>query len=540
MTRREPERHLRILLIESDAERARRIQHLLDEYDPIVVELEVAAWFADAMLLLRGRRFDVVLVDLDVAKREGLTTLAQIGTQSAHLPVIVLSDSASEELPTLALRLGAQDYLPMDALEPEILGRTLTFALEREALRRQLAARADQLDEILETVPDPVVVVQPSGRLMSWNGHLERVTGYSAAELGSMNLFDLAPPGLRSPTAQPAVGFASDGRGETLMPLRTRHQGVLDYVWTTTPLRDEAGKTVGHIGFGKYQRRSDAAEAEANTLAEQVRQLHEANETKAARFRQLAHEMAQPLTPLNVQTHLLQASPGAALGPVERGRVEVIERNLQRLGGLVRDMLACAQDDAGRLAISPRPADVAVIMQDVVKGFAPSALKVRVRVETSSPDSATADIDATRLREVLLNLLSSALKRTPEGGTIRVQLSSRPDGLMFTVTDDGQGFTPSEVEGLFMPFQRTDHERGTAPDGRGLGLFISKVLVERHGGRLWCESEGRGKGATFAFSIPRPEPVPDDAQAAGPHDAFGAPVTTARPLSKLLDNQGSL
>jgi signal transduction histidine kinase len=129
------------------------------------------------------------------------------------------------------------------------------------------------------------------------------------------------------------------------------------------------------------------------------------------------------------------------------------------------------------------------------------ALPITVAVEV---EPCIVQVDANRLEQVITNLLENAAKYSPYGGSIEVELSSASDGVTLVVRDYGIGFPSAAVERIFEPFGRAGNAMERNIPGLGLGLYISRQIVERHGGRLWAESLGEGRGTTFGVWLPRP------------------------------------
>jgi len=160
------------------------------------------------------------------------------------------------------------------------------------------------------------------------------------------------------------------------------------------------------------------------------------------------------------------------------------------------------------LAIHASPYDLASALRDALDGFTHEAQAGNVRVETDMPQQAIVLADTQRIEQVTTNLLSNALKFTPAGGIITVQLDQQDDGSVeVRVKDTGLGIAAEAIDKLFQPFTRLSHTPQGKHTGTGLGLFICRGIVEGHGGRISCESEGHGKGATFRFTLPGTPPA---------------------------------
>jgi len=231
----------------------------------------------------------------------------------------------------------------------------------------------------------------------------------------------------------------------------------------------------------------------------------------------IAHELRTPLSVIQGQVEALQDGV-FSLTP---DALEPVHSNARLLSRLVEDLRTLAHAEAGRLKLNRQPVSLGELVPNLLNSLRPEAEAGEVTLEARVPaDLPPVNADPQRLRQILLNLLSNALRHTPAGGTVLVQASlagsstSAPAHLLVTVRDSGPGIGPEELPHIFDRFYRGDKSRSRNSGGTGLGLSIAKQLVEAHGGRIWVESPGIGQGSTFSFIIPlssnanaRPETV---------------------------------
>jgi PAS domain S-box-containing protein len=298
------------------------------------------------------------------------------------------------------------------------------------------------------------------------------------------------------------------------------------------PIRDAAGTITGFVSTVEDVTDRRAAEEKDR----EVRRLREQAEFKTNFLRTAAHELGTPLTPIKIQMRILRdllRTPGRGEMEEERKAAEILERNISRLQVLVQDMLESARLQSGRLRLSARPMDMAQVVHEVAETFQEPAIQTGIALDTQGPNHAPMVGDPDRLSQVLYNLLSNAMKFTPEGGQIHVRLAEDGDGVRVTVQDTGSGFTPEQGAQLFQPFTQLHDASRRNHGGSGLGLYISRGIVEQHGGRLSGESAGPGRGSTFSFVVPRASVVAPD-QPGGPQaEALpAAPMPTARDATR--------
>ena len=166
---------------------------------------------------------------------------------------------------------------------------------------------------------------------------------------------------------------------------------------------------------------------------------------------------------------------------------------------LVGDLLDVVSIEAGHLAIAPAPGDARELVQQTLEAFGPAASAKGIALTAEVSDNEVfAAFDHDRIFQVLANVVSNALKFTPEGGRIQVRAETDRGVLHFSVTDTGAGVAPEVLGRMFERFWRGS---GSDRSGFGLGLFIARSLVEAHGGRIWAESDG-ASGTTIHFTIP--------------------------------------
>jgi signal transduction histidine kinase len=244
------------------------------------------------------------------------------------------------------------------------------------------------------------------------------------------------------------------------------------------------------------QERAEAADRE-RLLGE----AQAANRLKDEFLATLSHELRTPLTAVLGWTHMLVQR---AVKPEHVDHaLRVIERNAVAQARLVDDLLDISTIAGGRLRLKLAETDVRAVVRDAVEAVAPSAHAKSIVVEVHSPPDVPPIVaDPERLRQVIWNLLTNAIKFTPAGGRVRVSAASTPTGLELAVRDTGRGILPEFLPFVFDPFRQAESGSTRAVTGLGLGLAIVHRIVEAHGGRVAAASDGLGRGATFTVYLP--------------------------------------
>ena len=277
------------------------------------------------------------------------------------------------------------------------------------------------------------------------------------------------------------------------------------------------------------------------TLAELVEArdaAEAANLAKSQFLANMSHEIRTPLNGVLAMAQILQRSP---LQPGQREQVEVIHQSGETLLSLLNDILDVSKIEAGKLELEVAPFDAAALAHAVAAGFSAVAARkqLRLEVEVGPGADGVREGDAARLRQILNNFLSNALKFT-ETGEVRLSLAVQEidglEGLQVTVRDTGMGIPSDKLPLLFQKFSQLDASMTRRFGGTGLGLAICRELAELMGGRVWVESEG-GRGSAFSALLPLPR-VADGASVAFAEPARGeaAAANAAEPdLASALD-----
>jgi signal transduction histidine kinase/DNA-binding response OmpR family regulator len=303
--------------------------------------------------------------------------------------------------------------------------------------------------------------------------------------------------GLDTPSVDPRRSDAVKelgGRSMMAVPLVTRGRGlgVLTFVATDCEHRHSASDLVLAEEIGRR-----AAIAIDN--AELYEQAQRAIRARQDLLAMVSHDLKNPLSAILMATTLLTKAGPTEEFAAQKGRIEVIERSVNRMHRLLGDLLDIASIEAGHLSVEVHRCPVAALVSEAIELNGASAAQKQLQLERVLPGKELQiECDRDRVLQVFGNLIGNAIKFTPNDGSIRVVAESRGEETLFSVSDSGPGIEPAELEHVFDRFWQA---KKTARFGTGLGLTIAKALVEAHGGRIWAES-ALGKGATFFFTMP--------------------------------------
>jgi PAS domain S-box-containing protein len=372
--------------------------------------------------------------------------------------------------------------------------------------RKTAADEVAKLAAIVESSDDAIMASSLDGVITSWNSGAEQIFGYSAVEVLGRPITILAPPDhAEEPTK--LLSKAADGQGvihhETV---RLRKDGkLIDVSLTISPLRDVAGNIVGASAIARDITERKRAEAERERLLtlerEQNERLRELDRLKDEFVALVSHELRTPLTSIRGYLELVTDGEGGDLTDEQRQFLGVVERNADRLLALVGDLLFLAQIEAGKLSLEVGAVDLGAVASESVDAARPFADEKEITLSLAVGPVPLLAGDGARIGQLVDNLVSNALKFTPEGGRVDVRAQARNGSAVIEVRDSGIGIPADEQERLFERFFRSSNATERQIQGTGLGLAISKAIVEAHGGEIAVTSE-LGVGTTFRVSLP--------------------------------------
>jgi PAS domain S-box-containing protein len=387
---------------------------------------------------------------------------------------------------------------------------------QRRTHEEELRRSEERFRLLVEGVREyAIFMLDPNGIVSSWNAGAQRIKGYTAAEIIGRHFSVFYPQEAREsgwPEHELQQAAATGGFVDT--GWRLRKDGTTFWANVTiTTLRDDAGNL---LGFAKLTR--DLTETKRVEAIEAATQEHEvmldaersarmsaqrATRVKDEFLATLSHELRSPLSAILGWTQVLLRGD-TPKGPEEQRRaVEVIDRNARAQVQLIDDLLDLSRIMTGKLRLDLQQVSFVDVVEAAVDSAKPAAEAKGIRLKailSSSKDIVSAD--SGRLQQVVWNLLTNAIKFTPKKGQIQVVLQRVNSHVELSVSDTGVGIPASYLPYVFDRFSQQDSSTTRAFGGLGLGLAISKQLVELHGGVIRAASQGEGRGATFTVQLP--------------------------------------
>jgi PAS domain S-box-containing protein len=347
-----------------------------------------------------------------------------------------------------------------------------------EALRNS----EQRIRAILDNMLGSLITIDPRSTITSVNAAAERLFGYTADELIGHGLALLVPDSVPDKAAY---------------------------------LREARAKSLGHITEWEGQRKNGTVfpfelsmfafpTARGMELAGSIRDISDRRAAERAKkefISTVSHELRTPLTSIRGALRLLTSGVMGELNPEVRRMAEVAERNSNRLLTLINDLLDLERIEGGRMTMEINDVPLESVLRKSIETVTAFAVQEKVSIRVAAtPEHVRAD--EYRLAQVVVNLLSNAIKFSPPGSVVDVMAQARGDQVEVRVVDHGRGVPPSSREAIFERFRQVDASDSKAKGGAGLGLAISRAIVEQHGGTIGVDSE-EGHGSTFWFRVPR-------------------------------------
>ena len=371
------------------------------------------------------------------------------------------------------------------------LASALRVLLEgRDEEEQGLRDEYQLLRSITDTLTSAVFLVDSHGDPIFVNPAVEAMFGYTLAEIAHAPIHFAIhhhhPDGRPFPIEECAIETALTTR----TPMRGHRTSFVRKDGTFLPVQCDIGLLeVGGQFLGAV------LEIRDRSLEER------AEEAKRDYVALIAHDLRTPLTAVRGQADLLQrrSKRSGDSSEGERGGLESIAANVRRMEAMIQDLIESSQLESGALLLRRAPIDLSRLAADVVAQVASMEDRRRIRVLAPAPGPLVS-ADAMRIERVLMNLLQNALKYSPAGASVELEVRQAAEEAVVGVIDHGAGIPVDELPRLFQRFSRVGRAEGD-PGGFGLGLYIARLIVEAHGGRVWAESEV-GIGSRIGFALP--------------------------------------
>jgi PAS domain S-box-containing protein len=490
---------INILLVEDSASDAQLLEQTLWQLGGERWQVVHFERLSDAIDSCSKSTFDIVLLDLSLPDSKGLNTLAEFYAAAPNIPIVVLTNFDDEDIALQAVAKKAQDYLVKGQITPNLLRRTIRYAIDRGQIVKQLRESEHRLRAIFEQTFQSMALLTLEGIILEinqpglnlWGSQQQDCVGKPLWELESWNFSSTNQEWLKS-----IIAKAADGefvRHELLLPSANNVMVWIDF--SLKPLKDETGKAV--LLIVEARDISDRKRAEAEVVNAWV-QERELNEMKSDFVSMVSHEFRNPMTVIRTAVELLELYNHQLSDQQKSQYFGKIQTAIRQMLQLLDEILFLGRSDAGKLQYEPTPLDLKDFCSELTQTLQLSASSKHQIIFSFQGEQTSVEVDENLLRYILTNLLSNAIKYSPQGGYIRFNVLCQDDTATFQIQDSGIGIPLKDQQRLFETFHRASNV-GSIP-GTGLGLSIVKKCVDLHQGQIYLQSQV-GVGTTFTVKL---------------------------------------
>ncbi|NJR59493.1 MAG: response regulator [Cyanobacteria bacterium CRU_2_1] len=407
-----------------------------------------------------------------------------------------------------ALRQANQD------LEARVAERTTTLSQMSDRLQLELIERErtqeilEEQAQLLDLAHDTILALNMSNVITFWNHGAEVMYGWTKAEALGKNAHELLQMQFLRPLAEIEAEFLKIGywEGESIHTKRDGTTVVVASRWALR--RDSQGRPIEILKISNDITQRKQAEEQLRLGSERI-SLANAELARAARLKDeflagMSHELRTPLNAILGLTEALQEEVYGGLTQKQKESLNTIEQSGKHLLELINDILDLSKIESGKMELEVSPVSVMNLCENSLNFVKQQAHGKSIKLTCQISDELTeVEVDERRIRQVLVNLLSNAVKFTPEGGKVQLQViaDSFRATIQFSITDNGIGIAPENMDKLFRPFIQLDSSLSRRYAGTGLGLVLVRRITELHGGSVTLESE-LGKGSRFTVNLP--------------------------------------
>jgi len=491
----------------------------------------------DALEMIRRSPFDMVVADIRLPDVSGLEILELAKEINPDAAVIMMTGYASVETAVDAVNQGAYAYF-VKPVNPDDIKTTIANALkqqwlsqenkrlvedlqcsnkllfeankemrneitERKRAEEALRESEERYRDLFENANDLIQSVNPDGRFLYVNRVWRETLGYTREEVSRLSLFDIIHPDSEAHCMEVFQRVISGGSVDRVEAAFITKDGRKIIVEGSANCRFVDGKPVATRGiFRNITERKQMEEA----LIEKTRGVERATQAKSEFLAHMSHDVR---TPLNVIIGFSQLMINKELGEIndqQRQGLDDILSSGEHLLNLINDVLDLSRIESGKMKLRLTDIILSSVIEPLRSTMTPILTPKKQSLDTEVEDGLPpVHADKAKLKQVLFNLLSNSVKFTPEGGKLKVEAVRNGNWCQVSVVDNGIGIREEDKGRIFEPFYQLNGFLIEGKNGTGLGLAIAKQIIEKHGGRIWVESEYE-KGSRFIFTLPLATP----------------------------------
>ena len=510
----------KILLIEDDKLDQMAFERLVKD-ENLPYDYTIAASVSEARSILGSERFDVVIVDYLL----GDGTVFDIFNLIEDTPIIVTTGAGDEEIAVKAMKAGAYDYLIKDLGRNYLKAtpKTVENAVKHKKMEEILDRKQKNLEAIFDAVPVGMLLVDENMIVKRVNDAIKQMLRREYSQIinqrvgGALGCINSTWVPKRERGRFGGGTYDEKGCGYSpacaTCPLRKTIESVLDSeqsvheVEIYPTLRVDNKEVTPWLSISAEPAIIDGCKhvvIAVDDITERKRaeeKLKETMELKSQFISTVSHELRTPLTCMKEAIAVVSDGVVGKINDKQRNFLDIAKRNIDRLAILINDVLDFQKLEAGKMKLNMQENDISEVVGEVHKIMLSSAKKKGIDFSLKLEDNLPkARFDSDKITQLLTNLVSNAIKFTPEQGQVSICVQHQGEELVICVNDTGVGIPKEALPKIFDRFYRV-HRPGKQIQGTGLGLAIVKEIVTMHGGRIEIESEV-GQGTTFTVFLP--------------------------------------
>jgi len=352
-----------------------------------------------------------------------------------------------------------------------------------------LITERNRLQAIMDSAGVGIFILNMEGKILFCNPNFGEITGWSLKDIKGKKWEEVIstaanPQKITAPRTYDILETTRQGKTRTgqLIFNRQDEEVVIKYIYT--PYRDRENKVVGSVGVFSDMTREITLERMKSDFVSNI-----------------THELRTPLAAIKGATDLVLGGLEGPVNPGQKRFLKIIKGNTERFIKLINNLLDISKIEAGKVKMNLAKQSILPVISEVLDSLKPLVDEKKIILETKIPErTGTIKFDRDRISQVLVNLVSNAIKFTPKGGRIRVEVQEFFDRVDVNVSDTGIGIAPENLSRVFDRFYQVDSSTTKTALGTGLGLVICKDIINAHRGEIWVVSE-IGKGSKFTFSL---------------------------------------
>jgi PAS domain S-box-containing protein len=384
----------------------------------------------------------------------------------------------------LGEKLSGEPYSPDDLELLLTMASEAGIAMENAKLYRDITETRDYLNSLVQGSVDAIITMDLNGSALTWNEGARSIFGYDSSEvIGNI------PPFFSAAEVKDLTGKVLRAEDVKAVEIHKKNkEGIeIPLLLTLSPIRNPEGKIIGISGILK-----------------DITELKKVDQLKHEFLAVISHELRTPLTPIKGYLALLLGGKLGEFNKKQEEAFKIILSQSNHLHDLIDSVIDISRIEAGRpLEVEKEPLFIDDVVKESVEASRPVFEAKEIKIQVSFPAKRiTLMADRKKLLRVMDNLLGNATRFTPYKGTMRVLTEAEDGRVKITVADSGIGIAPQHFEKIFESFYQVDSSFTRASGGLGMGLSIAREIIEAHGGKIWAESEGLGKGSRFIFILP--------------------------------------